>query len=79
MKARGVRILVAHSRYLSGAVSGENRTVEDEVELLRGRGHDVDLFDPHVSTGGVLQLARPAMERSLRSATRCRSCRVPIA
>lgn len=68
-----MRILVAHSRYLSGAVSGENRTVEDEVELLRGRGHDVDLFDPQVSNGGVLQLARTAVD-----AVWCKPARVEL-
>ena len=41
-----MRILVLHSRYASGASSGENRVVEDEVELLRGAGHDVQLWAP---------------------------------
>lgn len=41
-----MRILVLHSRYASGASSGENRVVEDEVELLRGAGHDVLLWAP---------------------------------
>jgi glycosyltransferase involved in cell wall biosynthesis len=41
-----MRILVLHSRYASGASSGENRVVEDEVELLRGAGHDVHLWAP---------------------------------
>lgn len=35
------RILVVHSRYLSGQTSGENRVVEDEVALLREGGHEV--------------------------------------
>ena len=30
-----MRILVLHSRYLSGALSGENSVVDDECELLR--------------------------------------------
>jgi glycosyltransferase involved in cell wall biosynthesis len=41
-----VRVLVLHSRYLSGTSSGENRVVEDEVELLRSAGHEVRLWAP---------------------------------
>jgi glycosyltransferase involved in cell wall biosynthesis len=41
-----MRVLVLHSRYASGASSGENRVVEDEVELLRAAGHDVRLWAP---------------------------------
>jgi glycosyltransferase involved in cell wall biosynthesis len=41
-----VRVLVLHSRYLSGTSSGENRVVEDEVELLRSAGHEVRLWGP---------------------------------
>jgi glycosyltransferase involved in cell wall biosynthesis len=41
-----MRVLVLHSRYASGASSGENRVVEDEVELLRGAGHQVELWAP---------------------------------
>lgn len=36
-----MRILVLHSPYLSGAASGENRQVEDEVRLLEEAGHEV--------------------------------------
>jgi glycosyltransferase involved in cell wall biosynthesis len=43
-----VRVLVLHSRYLSGPVSGENRVVDDEVELLRQAGHDVVAWTPTV-------------------------------
>jgi glycosyltransferase involved in cell wall biosynthesis len=39
-----MRILVVHSRYLSGQLSGENRVVEDETESLRAWGHEVELF-----------------------------------
>jgi glycosyltransferase involved in cell wall biosynthesis len=49
-----MRILVLHSRYLSGAVSGENRVVQDEVELLRKAGHQVCLWAPSpADVGGV--------------------------
>lgn len=41
-----MRILIAHSRYLSGPVSGENRVVEDEARLLRDGGHEVLVWDP---------------------------------
>jgi len=35
------RILVVHSRYLSEHASGENRVVDDEIELLRNAGYEV--------------------------------------
>jgi glycosyltransferase involved in cell wall biosynthesis len=41
-----VKVLVVHSRYLTGNVSGENRVVEDEVELLRRGGHEVISWTP---------------------------------
>ena len=41
-----LRVLVLHSTYLSGAASGENRVVEDEVRLLRERGHHVSALTP---------------------------------
>ena len=41
-----MRVLVLHSRYLSGPVSGENRVVEDETELLRTHGHEVVTWTP---------------------------------
>ena len=51
------RILVLHSRYLSGDLSGENRIVESEVRLLREAGHRVWLMDPTPDVGGPLALA----------------------
>jgi glycosyltransferase involved in cell wall biosynthesis len=41
-----MRILMLHSRYATGPSSGENRVVDDEVELLRSGGHDVHLWSP---------------------------------
>ncbi len=41
-----MRILLVHSRYLSGPTSGENRVLEDEAALLRRAGHDVWRFTP---------------------------------
>jgi glycosyltransferase involved in cell wall biosynthesis len=43
-----MRILIVHSRYLSGPVSGENRVVDDEARLLRERGHEVTVWNPSV-------------------------------
>jgi glycosyltransferase involved in cell wall biosynthesis len=47
-----VRILILHSRYLSGDVSGENRVVDDESRLLREAGHDVRLWAPEPDVAG---------------------------
>lgn len=41
-----MRILILHSRYLSGGMSGENRVVGDEARLLIEGGHQVDVWDP---------------------------------
>jgi glycosyltransferase involved in cell wall biosynthesis len=41
-----MRILILHSRYLSGPVSGENRVVEEEARLLREAGHQVRMWTP---------------------------------
>ncbi len=38
-----MKIAIVHNFYRSGAPSGENRVVEQDVELLRGVGHDVEL------------------------------------
>ena len=49
-----MRILIAHSRYLSGAASGENRVVEDEARLLKQAGHDVWVLAPEPEASGVM-------------------------
>jgi glycosyltransferase involved in cell wall biosynthesis len=49
-----VRILIVHSRYLSGAASGENRVVEDEATLLKQAGHDVWVFAPEPDASGLV-------------------------
>lgn len=41
-----MRVLIAHSWYLSGSVSGENRVVEDQAALLRDGGHEVRVWAP---------------------------------
>lgn len=55
-----MRVLVLHSRYLSGPVSGENRVVEDEVALLRDAGHEVGTFSPEPVVGDRLDRVRTA-------------------
>jgi len=47
-----VRVLILHSRYLSGPVSGENRVVEDESRLLLDAGHDVLVWEPEPHLSG---------------------------
>ncbi|HEY3766858.1 MAG TPA: glycosyltransferase family 4 protein [Gaiellales bacterium] len=59
-----MRVLVLHSRYASGPSSGENRVVEDEVQLLRSAGHDVHLWSPmpdDPTTGSRIGLALSAV------------------
>lgn len=57
-----MRILILHSRYLSGAASGENRVLEDETRLLTQAGHEVSVLAPTPSeTGGALDLVRTAV------------------
>jgi glycosyltransferase involved in cell wall biosynthesis len=41
-----MRILIAHSRYASGDLSGENRVVQDEGRLLEDGGHEVLRWTP---------------------------------
>ena len=53
-------ILILHSRYLSGATSGENRVVDDEARLLAEGGHDVDVWDPAPSDARGLRLVGTA-------------------
>lgn len=40
-----MHVLVVHNRYSSAQPSGENRVVDEEVELLRAAGHRVDVFE----------------------------------
>jgi glycosyltransferase involved in cell wall biosynthesis len=41
-----VRVLIVHSRYLSGPASGENAVVRDEARLLTQAGHRVEVWEP---------------------------------
>ncbi|MFF1320259.1 MULTISPECIES: glycosyltransferase [Streptomyces] len=40
-----MRVLVVHNRYASAQPSGENKVVDQETELLRAAGHQVELFE----------------------------------
>ncbi|MFF8909316.1 glycosyltransferase [Streptomyces olivaceoviridis] len=40
-----MHVLVVHNRYSSAQPSGENRVVDEEVELLRSAGHRVEVFE----------------------------------
>ncbi|WP_340557118.1 glycosyltransferase [Streptomyces sp. GSL17-111] len=40
-----MHVLVVHNRYASAQPSGENKVVDQEVALLRGAGHRVDVFE----------------------------------
>jgi glycosyltransferase involved in cell wall biosynthesis len=70
-----VRVLILHSRYLSGDVSGENRVVDDEARLLADAGHDVVVrqLEPVVDTvAGRVQTAAKSIwaGRTAASVTR---------
>lgn len=76
-----MRILIAHSRYLSGAVSGENRVVDDEATLLRDGGHEVVVWTPSVDDGSGAVMVRNGVDavwsrrarRTMRSMIRDRA------
>ena len=55
-----MRILLLHSRYLSGAASGENRVVEEEAALLRSGGNRVWCYSPEPTIVGTFDRARSA-------------------
>jgi glycosyltransferase involved in cell wall biosynthesis len=52
-----VRIIVVHSRYRSGALSGENRVVDDEIALLRAAGHEVEALQRETHGERAVSLA----------------------
>jgi glycosyltransferase involved in cell wall biosynthesis len=57
-----MRIAVIHSRYRSGALSGENRVVDEETDLLRRGKHAVSVYAPSVPpNAGSLGLAADAI------------------
>ena len=56
-----MRILILHSRYVSGDASGENKVVDDEFRLLREAGHEVLVWAPSPDTTGALGYLRAGM------------------
>jgi glycosyltransferase involved in cell wall biosynthesis len=57
-----MRIVLLHSQYLSGDLSGENRVVADEAALLESAGHEIAVFAPSARVeAGSLMLARDAI------------------
>lgn len=71
-----MKILIAHSRYRSGAPSGENRVVDVESRALAEAGHEVALFErhsdeisswslPHKAALPALAVHNPAVRRDL--------------
>ena len=55
-----MRVLILHSQYRSGEISGENRVVVDEARLLREGGHRVDVWRPIPSASGPIDLMTTA-------------------
>jgi glycosyltransferase involved in cell wall biosynthesis len=47
-----MRILILHSRYATGSLSGENRVVDDEAALLSSSGHETTVWAPSYGTAG---------------------------
>lgn len=45
-----MHVLVAHNYYASAQPSGENKVVDQEVELLRAAGHRVEVFERRSDT-----------------------------
>lgn len=56
-----MRVLVCHSRYRSGAASGENRVANDEVRLLSEAGHQVVTYMPSPHPAGKSDVLRLGM------------------
>jgi glycosyltransferase involved in cell wall biosynthesis len=67
-----MRVLVLHSRYLSGELSGENAVVDAETELLRSAGHDVAVYSPSydIQAGRVRGAATAVWSREHAGAVR---------
>ncbi|RSS63385.1 glycosyltransferase family 1 protein [Streptomyces sp. WAC07061] len=55
-----MRVLVVHNRYASAQPSGENKVVDQEVELLRAAGHRVELFERRSDDIGAMSLPAKA-------------------
>jgi glycosyltransferase involved in cell wall biosynthesis len=57
-----MRVLILHSRYLSGAASGENRVVEDESRLLAEARHSVKIWDPALTDTRGLRMVKAGVD-----------------
>jgi glycosyltransferase involved in cell wall biosynthesis len=57
-----MRVLILHSRYLSGDASGENRVVRDEAKLLTDAGHDVRVYEPSPTRASGVGLVTTAVD-----------------
>jgi glycosyltransferase involved in cell wall biosynthesis len=57
-----MRVLILHSRYLSGDASGENRVVRDEAKLLADGGHAVRVYDPSPTRAHGMRLITTAID-----------------
>jgi glycosyltransferase involved in cell wall biosynthesis len=68
-----MRILKLHSPYLSTAPSGENRSFQDEVKLLRQAGHATETWAPEPPTGRLSRV--PLGMRSIWSMDAAREVR----
>ncbi|MFF4628040.1 glycosyltransferase [Streptomyces griseorubiginosus] len=55
-----MHVLVVHNRYASAQPSGENKVVDQEVELLRSGGHRVELFERRSDDIGSMSLLAKA-------------------
>lgn len=55
-----MRVLVVHNRYASAQPSGENKVVDQEVELLRAAGHQVEVFERRSDDIGAMSLPAKA-------------------
>lgn len=67
-----MHVLVVHNRYRSAQPSGENKAVDQEVELLREGGHEVGLFQRHSDDIAARSpSARPPCRCSCRGIRRC--------
>lgn len=51
-----MHVLVVHNRYGSAQPSGENKVVDQEVELLREGGHRVEMFERRSDDIGAMSL-----------------------
>ena len=51
-----MHVLVVHNRYASAQPSGENKVVDQEVELLRAAGHRVEVFERRSDDIGAMSL-----------------------